>query len=317
MLDAMRDVAREAPDFAPGHSDLAKHIAFLLPGLPPDETSGLRQEAEREARRALQLDPKDPDAFVALGLLAPPRDYSQRDRLFRLALAADPSWPHANGFLGNVMTSLGRLDEALALYQRAASVNPQSMDWAGVAAQGLVWDGQTREADIELAHLSDLWPGNPEVWEVQLSSDLAQRRWADALAHISGADPAERASVPLARLVPELAALSTHDPAAMASARQRDLELGRTDPRGAIIGLAFLGFADDAFDIAQHYSPDFDQDPEFLFSPLTAILRNDPRFMALAAKFGLPAYWRRTRKWPDFCSEPKLSYDCAAQARGL
>jgi hypothetical protein len=43
-------------------------------------------------------------------------------------------------------------------------------------------------------------------------------------------------------------------------------------------------------------------------------MRRDPRYMTLAAKIGLVDYWRSTNRWPDFCAEPKLPYDCRAQA---
>jgi hypothetical protein len=43
-------------------------------------------------------------------------------------------------------------------------------------------------------------------------------------------------------------------------------------------------------------------------------MRRDPRFMSLAAKLGLVDYWRSSGKWPDFCSEPGLPYDCKAEA---
>jgi hypothetical protein len=32
--------------------------------------------------------------------------------------------------------------------------------------------------------------------------------------------------------------------------------------------------------------------------------------MRFAANLGLLAYWRETGKWPEFCSEPGLPYDC-------
>jgi hypothetical protein len=43
-------------------------------------------------------------------------------------------------------------------------------------------------------------------------------------------------------------------------------------------------------------------------------MRRDPRFMPLAARFGLPQYWLASGEWPDFCSEPGLPYDCKAEA---
>jgi hypothetical protein len=46
-------------------------------------------------------------------------------------------------------------------------------------------------------------------------------------------------------------------------------------------------------------------------------MRRDPRFMPLAAKVGLVANWENTGKWPDFCDEPGLPYDCRAAAKAL
>ena len=43
-------------------------------------------------------------------------------------------------------------------------------------------------------------------------------------------------------------------------------------------------------------------------------MRRDARFMPLAANVGLVAAWEKTGKWPDFCSEPGLPYDCRKEA---
>jgi hypothetical protein len=45
--------------------------------------------------------------------------------------------------------------------------------------------------------------------------------------------------------------------------------------------------------------------------------RADPRFMPLAAQYGLVDYWTRSGHWPDFCTERDRPYDCAAVAREL
>jgi hypothetical protein len=52
-----------------------------------------------------------------------------------------------------------------------------------------------------------------------------------------------------------------------------------------------------------------------LFQPEMASLRSQPRFMDLAANLGLTAYWLRSGRWPDFCSDPDLGYSCPLQAR--
>jgi len=39
--------------------------------------------------------------------------------------------------------------------------------------------------------------------------------------------------------------------------------------------------------------------------------------MNVAQRFGLLEHWRRSGKWPDFCVEPGLPYDCKAEAAKL
>jgi hypothetical protein len=39
--------------------------------------------------------------------------------------------------------------------------------------------------------------------------------------------------------------------------------------------------------------------------------------MPLVARIGLVRYWTESGKWPDFCFEPDLPYDCKAEAAKL
>jgi tetratricopeptide (TPR) repeat protein len=318
MLAAMREVARQAPKFAPAHSVLAKHLAFLALGAPENVSALFRQEAAREAHLALQLDARDPDAYVAQGLLAPQADYAQREHLFRQALAIDPAWPHANGFLGNLMTDLGRLDEATTLYERAAAANPLSIDWSAMVAVGLFGSGHAQQADTQLAHFAQLWPAGTVLWYGRFDSMVAQHRWADALDLLAPtrADPSMPAEV-IAQWRELLTALKTHDAPALQALRKKALASGGASPRWAIRGLSLMGFVDDAFSVAARYSPAASDSPDFLFQPDTQALRRDRRFMALAAKFRLPDYWRRTGVWADFCGQPNLPYDCKTEAAKL
>jgi tetratricopeptide (TPR) repeat protein len=319
MLDAMRQAAREAPDFAAAHSVLAKHLAFVAAYHLLDNVVPIREEAASEAHRALELDSKDPDGFVALGLLAAPLDFAKRESLFRQALASNPSWPHANGFLGNVMTDTGRLHEAATLYQRAASVNQQSNDWAIEAAGGLIRIGDTQEADRELAKLYQIWPMDAENLRYQMQSFIAQKRWSDAtkLLDRAGDFPNDFSPSWIADWRELFAALNYNDPVTRESVRKNLIGSANSDPQHAIYGLALLGFVDDSFFVALHQMPvdaSSEEAAGFMFDPEAAPLRRDPRFMALAARFGLVDYWRRTGNWPDFCRDPGLPFSCIQEA---
>ena len=102
----------------------------------------------------------------------------------------------------------------------------------------------------------------------------------------------------------------------MAAARSlylKDMDI--SDAPAVISNIALLGGLDDAFAIGERYTASVasqNDSSDFLFGPKTVALRRDPRFMALAARFGLVEVWRRTGRWPDFCRDPTLPYDCKA-----
>ncbi|MBS0226342.1 MAG: TIR domain-containing protein [Proteobacteria bacterium] len=319
MLDAMRKAAQAAPDFAAAHSVLAKHLAFVMPWMPNDQVSSLRAEAEREAHRALELDPRDPDGDVALGLLTPQLQFAKREAFFQQALASNPAWPHANGFLGNVMASVGRLQDAATRFQRAAPANSLSVDWSTQSAYGMIMVGQYTAADRELTRLSQLWPDHASIWRTQLESMIAQGRWGDGLKLLDRANdfPTSVTTEFVESNRRLLSVLQSNGTRPREALRDNLLATGSAHPRTAISQLTMLGFIDDAFAIAQKEfqgNPDPWSDTEFLFRPETAALRRDPRFMALAAHFGLADYWRSSGHWADFCQDPTLPYSCSKEA---
>jgi hypothetical protein len=46
-------------------------------------------------------------------------------------------------------------------------------------------------------------------------------------------------------------------------------------------------------------------------------MRQNPRFLHVAQHFGLLKYWQQSGKWPDFCFESDLPYDCKAETAKL
>jgi hypothetical protein len=74
--------------------------------------------------------------------------------------------------------------------------------------------------------------------------------------------------------------------------------------------LARLGNVDAAYTMLDGSWPNSRQGTVFLFYPEMKAVRHDPRFMPLAERLGLLAYWRESGHWPDFCAEPDLPYDC-------
>jgi hypothetical protein len=86
--------------------------------------------------------------------------------------------------------------------------------------------------------------------------------------------------------------------------------------RFLIEALPDLGRVDDLFGLMASWPTDraLTQSTELLFSPWTAPLRRDPKFIDYARRVGLLDYWQSTGEWPDFCSEPDMPYACKAEA---
>jgi DNA-binding winged helix-turn-helix (wHTH) protein/TolB-like protein len=314
-VDALRQVTVRAPGFAPGHSALAWLLARFkqAPALP-----SAAAEAEREARRALAIDPKDSEAYLALSLLRPLSDYVGREKLVDQALAANPSSAYANFEKGNLLLGVGRFAEGVASIERASAANPLSLTMTPDIVH--VAGGHTALGNTELERLQRLWPHSTIVWWHRVSIYLMEQRIDDVLKLIG--DPAAGFDdTSLRRLRTALLAAQAPTPAAVAEVRQQmltDPAVNASDYAVRVGTLASMGLTDDAFRLADRWAraPQDDYSgTRYLFPPRGAgELQRDPRFIALAAKLGLVDYWRATGKWPDFCAEPGLPYDCKAEA---
>jgi class 3 adenylate cyclase/TolB-like protein len=319
-LDAFRRLTARAPGFAPGHSALARFLAGYRQGEALKGQPDAAAEAEREARRALALDPKDSDAYVAFALLRPVSDYAGRERLLDQALAANPSWPYANLEKANLLFDVGRSADGVGSIERAAAANPLSLNITTDIY--LVANGQTAAGDAELARLQRLWPDSPQIWWDRLLVYSMEERWDDLFALLDDRQPRPKSfsDLDIQVLRTTFAAQKSRTPAAIAEAKRQLLTAPPHVPeqlQARFMALADLGLADDAFRLADRWSQApltaFNA-PHYLFDPGGAALRRDRRFIALAAKLGLVDYWRATGRWPDFCARPDLPYDCKVEA---
>jgi hypothetical protein len=272
----------------------------------------------------LALDPNSPDADLALSWLLPISDWAGREKLLRQGVADNPTWPHTNGFLGKFLAETGRLQEATIYLQKAATADLQ-IDWGPVNAWFQCGAGQFEPATSYLFGQLKRKPDVDSFASLRKCLFFA-RRWKDleALDHDDTLRPAANSlNAAVARDAVYLPAEDRRRPADIAKA----LALALTAPLGptsattnAVEALSALGLIDDAFTVAQRYTPGAaltGADTAFLFYPLTAPLRRDPRFMVLADRLGLVSYWRTSGKWPDFCSDPTLPYNCQSEAHKL
>ena len=319
LLGSLRDVAAKAPDFTPAHSDFAKFALYFSALFPPEQAGPLRQEGEAEARKALALDARSPDAHLALSWVLPPSDWIEREKLLRQGVAGDPNWPHTNGFLGKLLAETGRLRDATGFLQRAAAADLQ-IDWRPENAWLQCGSGQFEPATSYLTTALKRKPGDINTWGRLRKCLQFARRWPDARAldHDASLRPASITEKDVARDDIIYAAAESGKPQDIVKVRNLLASLPASNGTVviAVEVLSALGLVDDAFAAANPYKPGaaLGGDSSFLFYPLTAPMRRDPRFMQLAARIGLIDYWRSSGKWADFCTDPGLTYNCQAEA---
>lgn len=319
-LTRAQQVVAHAPDFAFGHVvlSLASNEAAQQIG-PGDRSAALMATARREAQRALELDPRDAGGYVAKLVLVPDTDYRGVEAVLSQGLqhADRPALAYAvlNGAEGRLLGDVGRTTAALPFLQLAVSIDPLSPFRSRQLIEAYADLGQQSAANDLLAQARRRWPSHFAIHKAELYVTgfygSAQER-ADLFAGAQA--PAAIAADP------DFAVFRTFYRASQApsavSAAQAARVITNANLHGgfsthiAIMMLASLGQVDAAFDLAAHYTGE----TWFLFTPPTRAMRKDPRFMPLAAKLGLVAYWRASGRWPDFCQAPDRPYDCKVEA---
>ena len=202
--------------------------------------------------------------------------------------------------------------DAVNYAERAAASDPLSPIMRSDYIAALAYSGQIEDAIQELADAEKLWPGSYAMLD------------ARSRIHARYGDPEEALRIQRAFRDPsrgfEYFILARKDPTPANIDRaiaQTKAELGRDSRATGFLIQAYGEFDrnESIFDaLAAWQGTDFRQVLQPLFRPSLRKFRHDPRFMIVATRFGLVDYWRKSGKWPDFCFEPDLPYDCKAEA---
>ena len=309
---AARRLAAAAPGDAYAHALVAMALAVQAGGLPAALQPAVRVEASREANRALGLNPKTGEAYLALGKLARDRDaLVEAEAMYARGLAAEPDNPALPNFTASVLSSVGRNEEALVFARRALALDPASTVKVATVTEFLDRVGRRGEALalLDLAE-SQRAPTPLLIWQrvailLRGGDPAGARVVLQGRSKLAGfAETAEQA-----RSIRETYAIQYPD-GPQASEMLRELSSPAYDgPRSAsrkVAVLAALGRTDAALGIAMREPVD----TEIFFSSGMHGLLTSPRFPEVARRQGLWRYWETTGHWPDVCREPGLPWRC-------
>jgi len=134
------------PQFAQAHAGLANSLAYAgIWGLGVD--AARIEQALAASRRALELEPRMPEAWVAKGnLLFLQRKSGEAFAAFEEAIRLDPSSYNAHYFYARDLFSAGRAEQALAYYAAAERLRPEEYQPPCMLAGALFSLGRRDEA---------------------------------------------------------------------------------------------------------------------------------------------------------------------------
>jgi DNA-binding winged helix-turn-helix (wHTH) protein len=302
----------------------------------PKMAEPARNEAQDAARRALAIDPRQPYALLAMfELQGSTLDWAARDARLRQIIAIDPDNIPAIGELTLLTQAAGLNRESWTWNERALALQPLSPNYLSKRAMKLWIAGRASNADKVIDQVVALYPTNPWPQWVRFmilaltGRPRAARGVLESVPQIIGG-PSE-----LSLWRSFLAAIETPSPQSLAKAREAAFDAATT--AGAftvpsVMILCALGQADAAFEIADGFllsrglvvsrgsvnlptvsdgkvraeenlnDATWRINTQYLFTPPCAIMRTEPRFLALCEGVGLVDYWRRRGVRPDYQS---------------
>lgn len=310
------EVTEQAPAFPKGW---AKLLLVEMEAFKRDNFSDaeLRGDLRRHIDQARKLDPTMAEPDLVECWLQTPRPIRGWMLLAEEAVAKDPDHPDALMNRATGLIHVGRVQEAVRDARRAVRANPLYPAAREALINILADAGETEAAWTELGQAERLWPG---------ASNLLQHRYQ--LEYRYG-DPKKAMGI-----------LQSGQLGFTPTSAQTSFLEARIDPSAPRVEDA-IDHARAEFqksgDLAQYVQTlaQFSREKEIvkvllsvdpriepgliyaLFRPAFRNLRHDSRFMAIAKRFELIPYWHDTGKWPDFCSELDLPYDCREEAARL
>lgn len=312
VVNLFEKVTKDAPNFRPGWEKLLLASTAKAAEWSPVDQPGAdpRDALRRVIADAARHFPDLPEILLAKAEMLPLEAYSGRIATLDRAKQLDPSNPAVLAARSAELGAVGRMDESLSDAQQALQNDPLSAALIDNMVSALAYSGALGNAQEALNNAQRLWPGSSSVTSAQFRFHL---RYGDprVALEILNKNPNYRGNKSFleARIDPS--------PANIEKA-VRFMRAGATfyeDYSSLAQTLAEFHREEELYAFLLDWKrPDARSGFEVFFRPQFRKFRQDPRFIQLAMRAGLLTYWQKSGKWPDFCFEPDLPYDCKKEA---
>ena len=295
-LNRGRDYLRQAlaldPNYALAWDGLAFYYALLIDWFEPANDVG--PKGLEAARKALELDPDLVEAHVELGSLHLfyDFDWASAEREFKRALELNPNYPPAHEYYAWYLIGMGRRDEGLAEIRRAGQLDPLSAEIVFEEGWFLIHSRRYSEAVTQLSKGRELDPNLWVTYFVQGQALEQLRQFPEAITALEKSRQilGPNGSPPLAEEARAYAMAGRRDEALQALARLLTLSRQTQVSKFAIATVyAALGDKDRAFARLNQAYEEHSFLLDFLkVDPALDPLRADARFAVLVRKMNFP-----------------------------
>ena len=305
----------------------ASHFASAWRKLLIAECDVIEFEADAQARAAEQqtlrkhiaaarkAEPRMPEAIVAEMYLVAPTDIAERMRLMDKAYEAAP---HNTAVLirrTRMLQNVGRMVEGQQMAFLAMQIDPDSPAVFNNFISAMMYSGELDLAEQQLKRAQRFWMGTATLDELEwryylrlgdpkIGLKMAEDRMMSPTLLLFAKARADPSKENVGKLIAYYEQRFKGDPVRL--------------PAIDILMQAYGQFhrENELYEILLHWpnQASFDDLQEVWFRPSLHEFRRDPRFIQVVARSPLLRYWRSTGRWPDFCKEPDLPYDCKREA---
>ncbi|HEY1878861.1 MAG TPA: winged helix-turn-helix domain-containing protein, partial [Caulobacteraceae bacterium] len=163
-LGLVQALARRHPDDGDLQAAIAITAVFGAQQAPPSDRPALVLLARLSTAKAAELRPNSALLHIARQLLVGgPLSYAQQERELRKAKDLDPNLHVTFNALGELMITVGRTNEGVALITRSIQLEPMSEVVIAGGANDFVEAGAADEANDALQREENLWPDDAEA----------------------------------------------------------------------------------------------------------------------------------------------------------
>lgn len=325
-IGLLRRVVEIAPGYADGWGMLGVAYGDAYWGRGSRNDPGMMQRSREAFARATALDPDSVYVELARNMVLPLMGtWLEIQQNCRAALARHPDNDLALSGLGFSLGLVGRWSDAVPSYAHAVEVTPTAGPYRYWLAMTLWSAGRLDEADQVIDEGLRLFPSLGSLWFARFYVDLNSGQYSKAIAQVDdkAGRPVGVAEDQLEGLKRVALALESRVPADVDAALAGWIDLahhstgfceiaiqlacafGRLDTAFAIADALFFARGFDPGEI-QYTASDAkmvrrnDRRTSFLFQPMTAPMRADPRFDRLTEEIGLKRYWHDAGALPDY-----------------